>query len=114
MKNLVRGGVILSLIGMFVVFIYAQSGTKTALNIAKNSQPQLNNIEEDKFGVWPGSNFNKSPLSKVNEVSITLKKILKKRQFYVVLLPLRIGACTLIWVRNGNNWQILYAETICE
>ena len=86
-----------------------------AAELLKGSEVRpLNNIEEDKFGVWPGSNFNKSPLSKVNEVSITLKKILKKRQFYVVLLPLRIGACTLIWVRNGNNWQILYAETICE
>ena len=47
MKNLVRGGVVLSLIGMFVVFIYAQAKTETALNIAKNSQLQLNNIEED-------------------------------------------------------------------
>lgn len=47
MKNLVRGGVILSLIGMFVVFIYAQTKTETALNIAKDSQPQLNNSEEE-------------------------------------------------------------------
>ena len=41
MKNLVRGGVVMSLIGMFVMFMYAQTETKTALNIAKNSQPQL-------------------------------------------------------------------------
>ena len=47
MKNLVRGGVILSLIGMFVVFIYAQAKTETALSSAKNSQPQLNNSEEE-------------------------------------------------------------------
>ena len=38
MKNLVRGGVILSLIGMLVVFIYAQAKTETALNVAKSSQ----------------------------------------------------------------------------
>ena len=43
MKNLVRGGVILSLIGMFVVFIYAQTKTETALNIANDSQLKLNN-----------------------------------------------------------------------
>jgi 3D (Asp-Asp-Asp) domain-containing protein len=43
MKNLVRGGVVMSLIGMFVMFIYAQTETKTALNIAENSQPQLTN-----------------------------------------------------------------------
>lgn len=47
MKNLVRGGVVLSLIGMFVVFIYAQTKTETALSSAKDSQLQLNNIEED-------------------------------------------------------------------
>jgi 3D (Asp-Asp-Asp) domain-containing protein len=38
MKNLVRGGVILSLIGMFVALIYAQARTEDALSIAKNSQ----------------------------------------------------------------------------
>jgi 3D (Asp-Asp-Asp) domain-containing protein len=45
MKNLVRGGVILSLIGMFVVLIYAQTQTETALSSANDSQLQLNNIE---------------------------------------------------------------------
>ena len=44
MKNLVRGGVfILSLIGLFVVFIYAQTGTESTLNIANDSQLKLNN-----------------------------------------------------------------------
>ncbi len=47
MKNLVRGGVVLSLIGTFVVFIYAQAKTETALSSAKDSRIQLNNIEED-------------------------------------------------------------------
>ena len=47
MKNLVRGGVILSLIGMFVIFIYAQTKTENVLNTGRDSQPQLNNIEED-------------------------------------------------------------------
>ena len=47
MKNLVRGGVILSLIGMFVVFIYAQTKTEKAVDIAKDSQTQLNNIKEE-------------------------------------------------------------------
>ena len=45
MKNLVRGGVVMSLIGMFVMFIYAQTETKTALNIAENSQPQLTSLK---------------------------------------------------------------------
>jgi 3D (Asp-Asp-Asp) domain-containing protein len=43
MKNLVRGGVILSLIGMFVVFMYAQAKTEVALSSANDSQLKLNN-----------------------------------------------------------------------
>lgn len=43
MKNLVRGGVILSLIGMFVVFIYAQTKTEGGLINASQSQQKLNN-----------------------------------------------------------------------
>lgn len=43
MKNLVRGGVILSLIGMFVVLIYAQTQTEVGLSSANDSQLQLNN-----------------------------------------------------------------------
>ena len=42
MKNLVRGGVILSLIGLFVAFMYAQSKTETALSSANDSQLKLN------------------------------------------------------------------------
>ncbi len=42
MKNLVRGGVILSLIGVFVVFMYAQAGTEKNLS-ANDSQLKLNN-----------------------------------------------------------------------
>lgn len=46
MKNLVRGGVILSLMGMFVVFMYAQTQTGTALSSANDSQLKLNNSIE--------------------------------------------------------------------
>ena len=45
MKNLVRGGVILSLMGLFVVFMYAQAKTETALSSANDSQLKLNNID---------------------------------------------------------------------
>ncbi len=47
MKNIVRGGVILSLLGMFVAFVYAQSKTETALSIANDSQPKLNKVKEE-------------------------------------------------------------------
>ena len=49
MKNLVRGGVILSLIGVFVVFMYAQTKTEVALSSANDSQLKLdNNIESSE------------------------------------------------------------------
>ncbi|CAN5612968.1 hypothetical protein BH24ACI3_BH24ACI3_01480 [soil metagenome] len=42
MKNLVRGGVILSVFSLFVVFIYAQTQTEKPAKNAKGSQTQLN------------------------------------------------------------------------
>jgi len=45
MKNLVRGGVILSLIGLFVMFMYAQAKTEVVLSSANDSQLKLNNNE---------------------------------------------------------------------
>ena len=44
MKNLVRGGVILSLISVFVVFMYAQAKTEVALSSANDSHLKLNNF----------------------------------------------------------------------
>jgi 3D (Asp-Asp-Asp) domain-containing protein len=44
MKNLVRGGLILSLIGTFVVFIYAQTKTEYVPVIATDSQLQFNTV----------------------------------------------------------------------
>jgi 3D (Asp-Asp-Asp) domain-containing protein len=65
MKNLVRGGVILSLIGMFVIFIYAQTKTENVLNIAKDSQPQLNNTEDlNKEAVIEQQDNNKKLIDK--------------------------------------------------
>lgn len=43
MKNLVRGGVILSIVGLFVAFIYAQAAAESVLSSANDSQLQLNN-----------------------------------------------------------------------
>lgn len=45
MKNLVRGGVILMVLGLFVVFIYAQTRSEENLIIANDSQLKLNNTE---------------------------------------------------------------------
>ena len=46
MKNLVRGGAILSLLSLFVVIIYAQTQTVSTLAIANDSQTTIeNNID---------------------------------------------------------------------
>ena len=47
MTKLVRGGLVLSLIGMFVAFVYATNDKKAALSIANVSQLQLNNDNEE-------------------------------------------------------------------
>lgn len=47
MKNLVRGGFILMLTGLFVAFIYAQTRSDENLSIANISQQKLNNIETE-------------------------------------------------------------------
>ena len=43
MKNLVRGVAILSLLSLFVVFIYAQTRTESTLAIANDSQAKIKN-----------------------------------------------------------------------
>ena len=57
MKNLVRGGAILSILSLFIVFIYAQVRTESTLAIANDShtiientisEPVLNNQTDDK------------------------------------------------------------------
>ena len=68
MKNLVRGGVILSLIGLFVVFMYAQAKTETALNIANDSQLKLNNSIE-------GSNLVTDDDKKLVKKTVSERKV---------------------------------------
>lgn len=43
MKNLVRGGAILSILTLFVVFMYAQVPTESTLAIANDSQAKIEN-----------------------------------------------------------------------
>jgi len=63
MKNLVRGGVILSLIGLFVVFMYAQTKTETALSSANDSQLKLNNSIESLVAVADDKKLVKKTVS---------------------------------------------------
>lgn len=45
MKNLVRGGFVLAITGLFVAFIYAQTQSMPVLSSANDSQIQLNNTD---------------------------------------------------------------------
>ena len=54
MKNLVRGGAILSVVAMLVVLVYAQSQTSSTLVIANDSQPKIEDINTENTLV---SNF---------------------------------------------------------
>ena len=47
MKNLVRGAAIVSLLSLWVVFIYAQAQTDPTLAIANDSQPKIENTIPD-------------------------------------------------------------------
>ena len=69
MKNLVRGGVILSLIGLFVVFMYAQAKPETALNIANDSQLKLNNSIEGSNLVTDEKKLVKKTVSEAKVVT---------------------------------------------
>lgn len=54
MKNLVRGGAILSVVAMLVVLVFAQSQTSSTLVIANDSQPKIEDINTENTLV---SNF---------------------------------------------------------
>lgn len=47
MPNLVRGGFVLMLLGLFVVFVYAQSNSEQNLSIATDSQKELKNQQAE-------------------------------------------------------------------
>ncbi|HMO80566.1 MAG TPA: 3D domain-containing protein [Pyrinomonadaceae bacterium] len=71
MKNLVRGGIILSVLSLFVVFIYAQSQTENELNIADNSQTIINTEEINKTD---DQEVNKEQENKAKDQEINNKK----------------------------------------
>ena len=69
MKNLVRGGAILSLIGLFVVFMYAQAKTEGSLSSANDSQLKLNSDSESSEVVAEDKNLIKKTVSGKRVVS---------------------------------------------
>ncbi len=68
MKYLVRGGAIMSLLSLFVVFMYAQAKTESTLTIANDSQVKIQNNtdntlvtadDKDKNSAEPADEKNK-------------------------------------------------------
>jgi 3D (Asp-Asp-Asp) domain-containing protein len=77
MKNLVRGGVILSLISLFVVFMYAQTGTVTALDIAKDSQTQFNTVTDTTNSTDSNKTLTEDKSKKLVEKTVMTKAVSK-------------------------------------
>ena len=48
MPNLVRGGFVLMILGLFVAFVYAQSNSEQNLSIATDSQKELKNQQAEQ------------------------------------------------------------------
>ncbi len=58
MKNLVRGGIILSMLSVFVIFIYAQTQTEEILSSANDSQNEDSNFNKNLFTAALTKEFN--------------------------------------------------------
>ncbi len=111
MKNLIRGGVILSLLGLFVVFIYAQVETGTAPEKENNSQevilkqviikptviatPEIKKAQDKKEVVQ-----DKEYKSKVEKTAM-VRKAVSKRSFVATAYCLKGKTAMGHKVRNG-------------
>lgn len=82
MKNLVRGGIILSILSCCVAIIYAQTRTEKPLSIANDSQTKLNNTEiaQDKKTAGPAvkTEETSSAAAGINDNEKTRKKLVEK------------------------------------
>ena len=114
MKNLIRGGVILSLLGLFVVFIYAQTETGTAPEEEYNSNevilkqviikptviatPEIikEKAQDKKEEVAQDKNYK----SKVEKTAM-VRKAVSKRKFVATAYCLKGKTAMGHKVRNG-------------
>lgn len=80
MKNLVRGGVILSIITLCVAIIYAQTRTEKPLSIANDSQQKLNKteIEHDIKTGGPEVKTDENTPADINDNDKNKKKLVEK------------------------------------
>jgi 3D (Asp-Asp-Asp) domain-containing protein len=71
MKNLIRGGAILSLLSLFVVFIYAQTQTESTPAIGSESQPAIENSIDDTLVNTQANQTNTDTTNKKKLVKTT-------------------------------------------
>ena len=80
MKNLARGGVMLSLLGMFVAIMYAQTKTATALSMTDDSKFESTKTEVEKNSetVIKKQDSNKAVIEKQDSNKQADKKLVEK------------------------------------
>ena len=101
MKNLVRGGIILSMLGMFVVIVYAQAQTAGALNIANDSQLKLNNSIENPGAVVDDKKLVKKTVSEGKVASAASAAGISKGSFSATAYCLKGRTALGHGVRRG-------------
>lgn len=73
MKKIVRGGAVLSLLSLFVMFIYAQAQTVSTLAIATDSQPILeNNNSHNNLDI---QSFNQQTVNQQDDRTLVKKTV---------------------------------------
>ena len=101
MKNLVRGGIILSMLGMFVAIVYAQAQTAGALNIANDSQLKLNNSIENPGTVVDDKKLVKKTVSEGKVASAASSAGISKGSFTATAYCLKGRTALGHGVRRG-------------
>jgi 3D (Asp-Asp-Asp) domain-containing protein len=73
MKNLVRGGWVLGITGLVLVFIFAQIETEPALAIANNSQTQITNYSENILEEVPQTELQQTDDKKLVKTTASVR-----------------------------------------
>lgn len=101
MKNLVRGGVMLMLLSLFVVIIYAQTKSEDTLAIANDSQQKLNNTEANKIDSQNNQEDKDKKLVKTTGLVTSAKAGMNKGSFSATAYCLQGRTAMGSGVRRG-------------
>ena len=101
MKNLVRGGITLMMLSLFVVFIYAQTKSEDTLAIANDSQQKLNNTEANKIDSQNNQEDKDKKLVKTTGLVTSAKAGMNKGSFSATAYCLQGRTAMGSGVRRG-------------